>query len=1028
MKRFIILFISMIAACAISAQVSTQNYIRSRKMLDNVGNAYMDGISYFDGLGRLSLTVNKVVQSNVVKERMATLQEYDYYGRETKSWLPVPVTADYVEESTFRSLAMSSSGYSDTYPYSAPVYEASPLNRPLQQYGPGALWYNNNRAVKTEYLTNTTSSDLSCKLYTANTGSLSGGTAYYAANLLNVVKTTDEDLNVSYSFIDKLGRTILVRRMKDSEAHDTYYVYDDKGNLCFVLQPMYQSNANLDQYAFQYKYDGFNRCIWKKLPGAGYIEYTYDAADRLTFSQDGNQRAGNKWTYYLYDNLGRLTEQGECTNKSVASDKVVQIQNHYDDYAFVGGNGFTASQFTNDTSGYGKGTLTGSEIMILGSGTKIYTAHYYDVRGRETQTVQSNLLGGYEVTTTVYTFTDKPSTVTHVHTASGKTTLTEAYTYTYDHADRISRVEHTLNGAKVTLATMVYDNLGRLSSKSLHGSATNRQSYAYNIRNWLTGITGSGFTQSLYYNTGNGAARYNGNISSMTWKAGTESTVRGYKLTYDGLNRLTNAAYGETASISSNTNRFSENVTGYDRNGNITALQRYGQTSASAYGLIDNLTFSLAGNQLNRVDDGAGSSAYNSSFEFKDAVKQADEYAYDANGNLTKDLNKNITGIQYNFLDLPSLVTFADGSTIAYLYAADGTKLRTVHTIDGAATTTDYCGNVIYENGTQKLLLTEEGYVSLNDNRYHYYLKDHQGNNRVVINSAGTVEETNHYYPFGGVFESTSSVQPYKYNGKEFDAKKGLNWYDYGARRYDAALGRFTTIDPLAEKYSSTNPFAYCLNNPIKFIDPTGQFVSPIYDRNGRLLGTDDEGLKGKAIIMNKSNFKQGMSHEEALSYSLGYEGLIDNEARSSYTTSYTGLEDRPDYDGYLTLAEANKWYREGKGQPLFTSLDKIDLSKIYSLGEKYVGQIKSFNLLLHSGSLNDGLVYGNITLKRYPNHSVRAFSDKYDFEMHNFKNPANWGRNIETIIGGKVAGKGQPYEINIYGSTKLTPFLPWIK
>ena len=119
--------------------------------------------------------------------------------------------------------------------------------------------------------------------------------------------------------------------------------------------------------------------------------------------------------------------------------------------------------------------------------------------------------------------------------------------------------------------------------------------------------------------------------------------------------------------------------------------------------------------------------------------------------------------------------------------------------------------------------------------------------------------------------------------------------------------------------------------------------------------------LQGEAIIMNKSNFKQDMSHEEALSHSLGYNGLADEEARSNYLESYTSLKDRPDYDGYLTLEEANKWYREGKGQPLFTSLAKIDLSGIYSLGEKYVREIKSFNLLLHSGSLNDGLVYGTL-------------------------------------------------------------------
>jgi len=153
------------------------------------------------------------------------------------------------------------------------------------------------------------------------------------------------------------------------------------------------------------------------------------------------------------------------------------------------------------------------------------------------------------------------------------------------------------------------------------------------------------------------------------------------------------------------------------------------------------------------VDDTATTSAYNNGFEFKDGVKQANEYNYDSNGNLTKDLNKGITNISYNCLNLPSVVTFSDGSTVTYTYAADGTKLKTVHKTGSTTTTTDYCGNVVYENGVQKLLLTDEGYVTLSDSKYHYYLKDHQGNNRVVINQSGTVEETNHYYPFEGCLQ-----------------------------------------------------------------------------------------------------------------------------------------------------------------------------------------------------------------------------------------------------------------------------------
>ena len=179
---------------------------------------------------------------------------------------------------------------------------------------------------------------------------------------------------------------------------------------------------------------------------------------------------------------------------------------------------------------------------------------------------------------------------------------------------------------------------------------------------------------------------------------------------------------------------------------------------------------------------------------------------------------------------MPSKVTFGDGSTITYTYAADGTKLRTVHKSGSTTITTDYCGNVIYENGVQKLLLTEEGYVTLADKKYHYYLKDHQGNNRVVVSQTGVVEETNHYYPFGGLFASTSSVQPYKYNGKELDTTKGLNLYDYGARMYDPTLGRFTTMDPMAEKYYSVSPYAYCGNNPVIRIDKDGKIWDTIWD------------------------------------------------------------------------------------------------------------------------------------------------------------------------------------------------------
>ena len=861
MKRFSIFLLLLIAACVMNAQVSTENYIRTRRMLNDTGSSYLDDIAYYDGLGRPFQTVQKAVKNgSLVNKNLATLQEYDATGREGNSWLPIPISSSvYLAPAAFKSSAPGK--YSnDSRPYSQPFYEASPLNRILQQYGPGTAWYNAGRPVKTEYLTNTATLPLNCRCYTVNDSyTLSGGSSSYAAGQLLVVKTMDEDMNVSYSFTDKLGHLVLTRQMQGSEPHDTYYVYDEKGNLCFVLQPMYQNSANLDLYAFQYKYDGRNRCVYKKLPGAKHITYTYNDDDQLIYSQDGRQRSQKKLTYYKYDYLRRMTCWGECTDdRPSISDRVefkseiptsipvIYVRNYYDDYSFVGGSDFPAFSFIKDTAGHGKGLLTGSCITILGTDMKIYVAHYYDIKGRETKTVQSNLLGGYDVTVTTYTFTDKPATVTHTHTANGKSTWTEAYTYTYDHANRISKVQHTFGGTTITLYDALYDDFGRLMTKSLHGSTTSKLTYTYNLRGWLTEITGARFTQNMYYNTGVGTAKYNGSISSMTWKAGNESTVRGYKFTYDGLDRLQNAIYGESASINANTNRFSEKVTAYDKNGNILALQRYGQTIASAYGLIDNLKITLNGNQLKSVNDAIATMAYNNSFEFKNGANATTEYMYDANGNLTKDLNKNITDIQYNFLNLPDIVTFSDGSTISYLYSADGVKLRTIHKIGSTTTTTYYCNNVVYENGVQKLLLTEEGYLSLNDNKYHYYLKDHQGNNRVVINQNGNVEETNHYYPFGGVFASSQNVQPYKYNGKELDTKKGLNLYDYGARQYDAAIGRFTTMDPMTEKYYEWSPYTYCKNNPINRIDPDGNDDYVIEPR-GRLHNMTHESQRGKS-------------------------------------------------------------------------------------------------------------------------------------------------------------------------------------
>ena len=315
------------------------------------------------------------------------------------------------------------------------------------------------------------------------------------------------------------------------------------------------------------------------------------------------------------------------------------------------------------------------------------------------------------------------------------------------------------------------------------------------------------------------------------------------------------------------------------------------------------------GNRLKRVTDTA--LAFNNGFEFTDGVHEAIEWEYDENGNLTKDLNKNKTAIQYNCLNLPSRVMFANGNSISYLYDAAGRKLRTVHVLEGDSVTTDYCGNVVYENGVPQILLTEVGYVSLTDGKYHYYLKDHQGNNRVVVAEHGNAEEVNDYYAFGGLMSTSSrqSVQPYKYNGKELDSKSGLDWYDYGARMYDAALGRFMKTDRFSEKYVSLSPYQYGANNPVNNIDVNGDSVW--YTRNGDIVTMH---VTAKIFNNSSDNINMARAAKDIVSdIKSTYEGKFEWSDNKTYNLKVdmdlkvaTSMKDVENSDHLFVLADSD--------------------------------------------------------------------------------------------------------------------------
>ncbi|NDV60156.1 RHS repeat domain-containing protein [Bacteroides sp. 519] len=542
-----------------------------------------------------------------------------------------------------------------------------------------------------------------------------------------------------------------------------------------------------------------------------------------------------EWTFYLYDAFDRQVLQGTCTNTntaSVASTVVttsfaatntgigssgytssftitlptVHQVNYYDDYRFRSLTGFNNNTYFPAGMISAKGLQTGSVTTVLDSSTKLYSANYYDTKGRVICAVSSNHLGGYDKITTSYTFTGKPKMVNHEHTASGKTTQIQVYNYTYDHSERLKTLIHRLNSGNVTtLVNNTYDNLGRLQKNSRNGVANLADSYTYNVRSWITKIAGTQFTENLTY-------KHAGNVATMQWL--TNGQTRNYTYTYDPLSRLTAAAYtGPTAEKY-------QTVYTYDKHGNIKTLQRYGKTTASAYGLVDNLTMTYAGNQLTNVADAGTTVTLAESNDFKKGSTANPGYAYNKNGSMIKDLNKKISSISYNSLNLPKSLVI-NGVTHTYTYAADGRKLRVVQ----GNTNRDYAGNIIYENGSLKRILVDGGYIE--GSTYYFYLNDHLGNTRAVANASGTAIQRDHYYPFGLPMAITTSAeqdkQPYKYNGKEFERKDGLNWYDYSARQMDPSVGRFTTMDPMAEKYYSVSPYAYCNNNPMRFVDPDGR-------------------------------------------------------------------------------------------------------------------------------------------------------------------------------------------------------------
>lgn len=877
-------------------------HIDTKISKDGSANNCLTTSKFYDGFGREKESLEIGITPN--GESLATLTEYDAYGRKSKTWLPTPVTAsaaDYIPFETIEQDAYLTYN-NDSCTYTSTIYGKDPTGRVQMQYGPGEKWRQHGRAIRTDYMSNNGTDSLTCRLWSVS-GTTITTTQSYPSNTLNVVRTEDEDGKVLFEFTDRQGKVVLRRQKNTSSYIDTYFLYNAMGYLQAVLPPAASDEARtrntlrvstVNKYAYLYTYDTYMRLSGKKLPGTDWQHFFYDKADRLVYSQDGNQHENNEYTFYAYDVFGRECLRGTfissqtlnnlddgyslCTFTGTSnswlgyvvsginvSSPTITHANYYDDYGFISATSATTwpanilPQYSSSLlSASTKGLLTGTVSALFSpSSTQtqyVYKAYYYDYRDRMIHSEATNHLGGTDKENLTLSFTGMVLSRVHTHDISGSAPQTEVYTYTYDNADRLTTVKHKLNnGNERTLAEYVYDEVGRVSQKTLN--ATETVNYGYNIRGWLTDISSLHFSEDIYYETpyANCQPLYCGNVGAIDYGLGA------YTFTYDKLGRLSKADYWQNGTKKG----YYSTSYSYDMMGNITSLYRKGLLDDDTYAYIDEVEYVYNGNQAVAVhDDPEEEPSYSSAFHFIDGDYDEEEYTYDANGNMTKNTNKFINRIEYNGLNLPLKITFnQNGKAIYYTYDADGTKRIVNYTMPNSSVThrTDYCGNFIYEDGVLKRILLDDGFIGFNGTTpsYFCYLKDHQGNIRSVLNSSGAVQEYNRYYPYGTTHGSQmyANIQPYKYNGKELDRMHGLDLYDYGARYYDATMARWTSMDPLCEQYYSISPYAYCANNPVSAIDPDGQSTWVVNKGNGlyQVVGGDVNDKDRNIYVGNKN-------------------------------------------------------------------------------------------------------------------------------------------------------------------------------
>lgn len=675
-----------------------------------------------------------------------------------------------------------------------------------------------------------------------------------------------------------------------------YIVYDNLNRVVASGPSLSPFNDNRIGWIVN-KYDSFNRLIY-----SGWVNSDVNENNRANFQQQYSNLlicSEVKTSNSIMDGIS--VNYTNNINLITGNFKLLRV-NYYDDYEFPDSpiipatilNNLSVSTdiFYNNTR-KPRGLATGIWVRVLNNSTIAnYEKTYflYDSKGRNVRVFKQNYLGGYTSVDTQLNFSGQKqySLIKHKR-ANNNTELIQEKFYAYSDQQRLVSITQKLNNTPIELiAKYEYDELGNLIKKNIGGNDLSGQNayqkvdLVYNIRGWLKSINEIDnlnlnndpedlFAFKISYDAiepvegCEGKSLYNGNISETYWKSSSDNIKRKYTYNYDSLDRLKLAQYVKPESSIPYQQCYDERIE-YDKNGNISFLERYGVLDdPNNLVRIDKLGYQYdqnGSNQLLNVID-----AESNPNGFKDGTNTtSNDYEYDIFGNLKKDLNKQIGAIGYNHINLPYNIRFDNNSNaeINYIYNSNGEKLKKIVTLPNSQGTieTEYLDGFQYVNSKLKYFPHEEGYVNCinfsdTDIRFQYVYNytDHLGNIRVSYGLDPethliTVLEENQYYPFGLKHENynteinqygkeANSVVlrapqsapldlnsfekfNYKFNAKEYQSEFGLNVTAMDFRQYDSSIGRFNVIDPLAESSMSINPYHFANNNPVFFSDPSG--------------------------------------------------------------------------------------------------------------------------------------------------------------------------------------------------------------